>query len=106
MDALSPAVADAFHLLCDDLDEHLCEADALACKFGWSEADSAHVRSLIPDLVLVIRGLLIEHQLKPSGACQTCSSPWPCPVVTTIHGLVKNPDRAFAALLNRAHDDG
>ena len=104
MDALSPAVADAFELLHDDLDEHLSEAEVLACKFGWSEADSDTIRSLIPDLVLVIRGLLIEHQIKPDGACGICSSPWPCPVVTTIHGLVKSPDRTFTAILSQARD--
>jgi hypothetical protein len=105
MDALSPAVADACDLLWDDLDEHLCEAETLAEKFPrWSEADTDSVRALIPDLVLVIRGLLIEHQPRPSGACRPCSSTWPCSVVTTIHGLVKSPDRAFAALINRARD--
>ncbi len=106
MDALSPAVADAFALLRGDLDEHLCEAEALVYKFGWSEADVGSIRTLIPDLVLVIRGLVIEHKpAESTGACQTCSSPWPCPVVTTIHGLVKDPDRTFAALLSQARDD-
>lgn len=47
MDALSPAVADAFALLREDLDEHLCEADALACTFEWSEADSNRARALM-----------------------------------------------------------
>jgi hypothetical protein len=105
MDALSPAVADAFALLREDLGEHLCEAEALAYKFGWSEVDVDRVRTLIPDLVLVIHGLLMEHKLEAStGACRICSSPWPCPVVTTIHGLVKDPDRTFAALISRARD--
>jgi hypothetical protein len=49
--------------------------------------------------------MLIEHQMTPSGDCRICSSAWPCPVVT-IHALVKDPDREFVALVNRANDDG
>jgi hypothetical protein len=107
VDTVSPAVAEAFQLLCADIAEHLSEAEFLACKFtGWSDEDSDNARELIPGLVLVIRGLLIEHQPRPSGTCRTCSSTWPCPVITTIQGLVKNPGRAFVALVNRARDDG
>lgn len=36
-----------------------------------------------------------------SGGCRTCPSAWPCPVVTTIHGLVKDPQRQFVALVTR-----
>jgi hypothetical protein len=104
MDELAPAVADAFGLLWVDLDEHLCEAEALACKFTWSEEDVDRVGTLIPDLVLVIRGLLIEHQPMPRGTCRPCSAAWPCPVVTTIHGLVKDQDRTFTALLEQARN--
>jgi hypothetical protein len=75
MDAISPAVADAFQLLCADLYGHLSEAELLACKLTeWSDEDVDTARKLIPDLVLVIRGLLIEHQMEPSGACRICAS--------------------------------
>ncbi len=30
----------------------------------------------------------------------------PCPVVTRIHTLVKDPEREFVALVRRARDDG
>jgi len=56
---------------------------------------------LIPDLVAVIRGLLLEHGVQASGDCRTCTSVWPCPVVTTIHGLVKDPERQFVSLVLR-----
>jgi hypothetical protein len=46
-----------------------------------------------------------NHAVASGGDCQTCTSPWPCPVVTTIHALVKDPDREFVALLRRARDD-
>jgi len=107
MDPISPVLADAFDLLRTDLYNHLSEADSLALTYReWSSEDMDAARKLIPDLVVVIRGLLIEHQMTPSGDCRICSSAWPCPVVTTIHALVKDPDREFVALVNRANDDG
>jgi hypothetical protein len=106
MDPISPVLADAFDLLRTDLYHHLCEAESVADKASeWSQEDIDTVRRLIPDLVVVIRGLLIEHQMTPSGKCRICSSGWPCPVVTTIHALVKDPDREFVALVRRAHGD-
>ncbi|MGH3827712.1 MAG: hypothetical protein ACRDQX_11150 [Pseudonocardiaceae bacterium] len=105
MDTVSPVVTDAFRLLCRDLYEHLCEAEYLAEKFTeWCDQDVAAARKLIPDLITVIRGLVLEHQATPSGGCRTCPSAWPCAVVTTIHALVKDPEREFVALVRRAHD--
>jgi hypothetical protein len=107
MDAISPAHADAFRLLLLDLYNHLCEAEDLASKTdGWSGEDIDSVRRLIPDLLVGIRGLLVAHEITPSGNCRTCPSAWPSPVVTTIHALVKDPDREFAAILSRVNDDG
>ncbi|HEY3895301.1 MAG TPA: hypothetical protein VGL88_08045 [Pseudonocardiaceae bacterium] len=107
MDTISPVHADAFRLLLMDLYTHLCEAEDLASKIdGWSEEDLASVRRLIPDLLVAIRGLLVAHEITPSGNCRTCPSPWPCPVVRTLHALVKGPDREFVAILRRANEDG
>ncbi|HEY6423389.1 MAG TPA: hypothetical protein VIY28_09135 [Pseudonocardiaceae bacterium] len=107
MDGNSPVVAEAFRLLHSDLYGHLDEAEFLAGKCcGWSQQDSDAARELIPDLVMVIRGVLIEHEAEPGGECRTCLSAWPCPVVTTIYGLVKDPEREFVALVRRAHEDG
>ncbi len=107
MDTVSPVLADAFRLLCSDLYSHLDEAEFLANKaheWSWDDVDTA--RKLIPDLVIVIRGLLIEHEAQPSGDCRVCAVAWPCAVLTTIHRLVKDPDREFVALVRRANDDG
>lgn len=105
MDAMTPALTDAFRLLGADLLEYLCEAEDLACKVAeWSGEDADDARQLIPDLVLIVRGLLVEHEMRPLGTCRTCSSPWSCPVVTTIHALVKDPTRAFVTLVNRVRD--
>jgi hypothetical protein len=102
-----PLLTDAYRLLLVDLYEHLSEAEFLAAKTtGWSAEDIDSARRLIPDLILVIRGLLIEHQRAPGGDCRTCPSAWPCPVVTTIHGLVKDPEREFVAIVTRANEAG
>ena len=107
MSTPSPALADAGHLLHEDLYDHLHEAEYLAEQDGeWSIDDSETARKLIGDLVLVIRGLLGEHRLGGSGDCWTCPSAWPCPVVATIHAIVKNPQHQFVTLVRRARDDG
>jgi hypothetical protein len=105
MGTISPAVADAYDLLQVDLYRHLDEAESLAstCQ-EWTDEDTDTARKLISDLVLVLRGLLIEHQVQPSGDCRICAPPWPCPVVTAIHGLLKDPERQFVTLVNRALD--
>jgi hypothetical protein len=104
---LSPALADAGHLLHEDLYDHLHEAEYLAEQDDeWSTDDGETARKLIGDLALVIRRLLGEHKLQPSADCQICTSAWPCPVVTTIHAVVKDPQRQFVALVLRARDDG
>ncbi|MGH3887205.1 MAG: hypothetical protein ACRDSZ_11680 [Pseudonocardiaceae bacterium] len=106
MSTPSPALADAGHLLHNDLYVHLEEADYLAEQDDeWSAYDTGTARKLIGDLVLVIRGLLIEHRPQSSGDCRICTSAWPCPVVTIIHATVKDPQRQFAALVMRARDD-
>jgi hypothetical protein len=107
MDTDSPLLAEAFRLLSTDLYRHLDEAEFLAGQTNeWEGDDIDSARKLIPDLVTVIRGVLVEHEAQPSGDCRICTSAWPCPVVTTVHRLVKDPDREFVALVHRANDDG
>jgi hypothetical protein len=100
VNALSPVLADAVHLLREDLYNHLHEAEYLAEQDSeWSPDDSEMARKLIENLVLILRRLLSEHMLHSSGDCQTCPSAWPCPVVTTIHATVKDPESQFVALI-------
>ncbi|MGH3755296.1 MAG: hypothetical protein ACRDRP_21895 [Pseudonocardiaceae bacterium] len=107
MDSISSALADAFGLLRTDLYRHLDDAESLALEcYEWSPEDMDSARKLITDLMVVIRGLLMEHTVAPSGNCRICPLAWPCPVVTTIHALVTDPDREFVALANRVHDGG
>jgi len=103
MNTIPPIITDAFHLLCTDLYEHLDKAESLADR--WAGQDVEAARKLIPDLVVVIRGMLANHQLTPGGDCGSCRSAWPCPIVTTIHALVKDPDREFVAILRRVNND-
>src|SRR5262249_19331985 len=96
MSTPSAAQADAFALLREDICEHLDEAESLAFQDNdWSAGDIATARDLIGDLVLGIRGLMIEHELQSGGDCRICQSAWPCPVLATIHGFVKDPESQF-----------
>ncbi|MGH3898702.1 MAG: hypothetical protein ACRDTA_10715 [Pseudonocardiaceae bacterium] len=100
MGTLAPAVADAFDLLHMKLHRHLDAAEflALTCQ-EWTGDDVNTARKLIPDLVIVIRGLLLGHQMRPSGNCRTCGSVWPCPVVALIQALLKkDPEHQYVAL--------
>ena len=77
MSTISPVVADAFSPLRMYLYGHLYEAEFLAEKGGeWSDQDRATARKLIPDLMIIIRGLL------------------------------KDPHRQFVSLVRRANDGG
>ena len=103
MNALSPVLADAFALLREDICAHLGEAESLAMQDAeWSATDMDSARGLIGDLVLGIRGLMIEHELQSGGDCRICTAAWPCPVLTTIHGFVKDPEGQFVTLARRA----
>ncbi|MGH3684045.1 MAG: hypothetical protein ACRDRU_12265 [Pseudonocardiaceae bacterium] len=105
MDTHSPAFTDALGLLGNDLLVHLDEAEALATQRAeWSDEEMATARELIGDLLLVIRGLLIEHERQASGDCRICTCAWPCPVVTTIHATVKDPQNQFVVLVTRARN--
>jgi hypothetical protein len=102
----TPLLADALGLLRNDLCVHLDEAAYLADEGReWSANDMDQARRLIRDLVLAIRGLLIEHRRQPRGDCKVCSVAWPCPVVTSVHAVVKDPEREFVALVRRSHED-
>jgi hypothetical protein len=104
MDTISPALADAYALLRQDLYEHLDEAECLGLTDDWTAAEQDSAHRLIADLVVVIRGMLAGHTENTRGTCTKCSTGWPCDVVSTIHRLVKDPDNEFARILRKAHE--
>jgi hypothetical protein len=105
MDTLTPAVADAFALLRQDLCRRLDEAESSSLSFwDWDQEEIDAAREVIPHLVMVLRGLLLDHRMRPGGECRTCSSAWPCPVVAVMHSLLKDPEGQFAALARRVHE--
>lgn len=105
MDSQSPAVADAFHLLRNNLYEHLDEAEFLAMKYDpWTDVDERSARAVIPDLVTVIRVVLALHDTDTHERCDNCNEKWPCRAFQQIHRLVKDPDREYGRLLARAKE--
>lgn len=107
MGTMSSLQADAFRLLRQDLYLHLDEADFLALKYdAWSEKDIEDARALIPDLVRVIRGLVVMHEPPNvmTAVCRACGTSWPCRALEAIHRLVKDPEGEFVKLVHLADD--
>ena len=106
MDPLTPAVADAFELLREHLYQRLDDAESSSVSYeDWDQEDIDAARELIQNLVLVLRGLLLDHQMRPGGECRPCSAAWPCPVVALMHDLLKDPEDQFIALARRVHEE-
>ncbi|RZS34312.1 hypothetical protein EV193_10999 [Herbihabitans rhizosphaerae] len=94
---------DARQLLRYNLYEHLDEAEFLATKTAdWTDDDADTARDLIPDLINVIRGVLVEHSTPAASTCPACRVPWPCPTLSTVHRLIKDPDNKLVTIRARA----
>lgn len=106
MGSVKSITEDAFEMLRDDIYTHLDDAELPAVEVRpWSEKDDKTVRTLIIDLIGVIRGLLVSHKVRGSGTCKFCAVARPCPTVSTIHGLVKDPDNVFLELIRKANEE-
>jgi hypothetical protein len=106
MDQITPALADAFRLLRQDICGYLDEAEFLSTKLTeWTNEDAATARRLVPDLVTIVRGILLDHKETVVGTCGRCNTRWPCSTVHTIHGLIKNPDHEFLKIAQQALAD-
>ncbi|TCP56523.1 hypothetical protein EV191_101466 [Tamaricihabitans halophyticus] len=98
--ALTPARADAYRLLRDDLMLHLYGAEYHATKAEtWTPDDEAIARELIPDLVNVLNGALLAHEGNCHGRCRFCRETWPCATIESLHRAVKDPKRQFITLV-------
>lgn len=103
MDVSTPEQADAFRRLRDDIYGYLDEAEFLALKLtDWTDEDAESARALIPDLVTIVRAIVLDHRETGTGACSTCTTAWPCSAVRTIHGLVCDPQHEFVRIAQRA----
>lgn len=98
MDTMSPARKQAYSLLRNEICMYLEGAEELS-QLDWYEQEAEQVRKVIPDLVTIIRGMMVLHEVVNNGNCKTCSQPWPCSITETIHTLVKDPERTFGAIL-------
>jgi hypothetical protein len=105
--AVRDALADAVGLLRFDLYEHLDQAEALALRNDeWSEAQEDQGRTLIVDLVRVIRCMVIRHEEDPAGTCAQCGMAGPCVELASIRALVKDPDGEFVRLVRAGREAG
>lgn len=98
------ALSEAHRLLRNDLYMHLEEAEYLAEFDGWTMKQQRTARAVIPNLVTVIRGIVVMHD-GPKGRCPTCDTTWPCQNFETIHRLIKNPDGEFVKLMEEAKQE-
>lgn len=96
---VSLALRDAYRMLRDNIYVRLDDAEHLSQLDHWNPQDLDLLRKVIPDLTIVIRGLVVQHESDDAGKCKTCNSPWPCAVTETIHELMRNPDRSFDRIL-------
>jgi hypothetical protein len=96
---VSPAMSEAYRLLRAELYAHLDDAEFHATKVEpWQESDVELARALIPDLVVVIRSVLTQHQESHVGRCRFCFRHWPCASVRAVHHHLTDPDREVARL--------
>lgn len=94
----------AAQLLQQDLYQHLDEAEYVAgMHFPWTEDQTEIARRLIPDLTVVIRGMLAQHRITETEECE-CGVAWPCAHLATIHRLVKKPGSEFVAIITRRNE--
>jgi hypothetical protein len=93
-------LAEAYQLAQQDLYTHLLAAEYLADD-DWTDELTELVRELLPELAMIIRTVLAAHRTTERGECLTCERPWPCQLVSTVHGLVKHPDHHFVQVVDR-----
>jgi hypothetical protein len=102
VDTLSPALADAYQLLRQDIYGYLDEADELSLRDRqWGAEEEKSARDLISNLTLLVRAVLADHRESTVGVCRNCNSRWPCLTVRSIHGLVKDPEGEFIKIARR-----
>jgi hypothetical protein len=110
--SIEPADLDAIRLLRNDMSEHLENAEYLAePPVDWNAAQQAQAGLVIEQLVSVVRGAVITHDIviedgKSDRQCRTCETPWPCETYGTLHRLIKDPNAELVRILKTARGFG
>jgi hypothetical protein len=103
MQTISPVAVRAFRAYGVKILGYLDETEYLAHFDAWNEKDIAALREAVRHLVLIIRGMVVAHESDDGGDCRLCETPWPCWVTEYVHGLVRDPDNAFDAILEQVN---
>jgi hypothetical protein len=96
---MNEARAHAFRLLREEIYTRLDEVEFFAMNdVSWGEEDEASARTLLCDLVTVVRTVAGLHAENDYGRCKFCLKAWPCPSIDSIHRSMRNPDAELARL--------
>lgn len=89
---MNQAQARAFWLLRNEIYAQLDEVEFLALEERtWDEAREAAARTLLCDLVSVLRCVVGRHAEDQYGCCTLCEWPWPCRSIDTVHLAMHDP---------------
>lgn len=98
---MNHAQARAFRLLREEIYTQLDEVEFFAmADVPWRDDDEASARTLLCDLVAVVRSVVGLHTEDQYGGCGFCGTAWPCDSIDSIHRTMQDPE---AAALSRLH---
>ena len=98
---MNQAQARAFRLLREEIYTQLDEVEFFAmADSAWGDDEEASARTLLCDLVTVIRSVVGLHTEDRYGGCGFCGTAWPCASIDSVHSAMQDPE---AAALKRLH---
>ena len=104
---LNPAQIDANNLLREKILECLESVDEPLLPGNDYDPDVVLevAYNEMPRLTTALRGVLKDHESDRDGHCQACGyrkigdrfepTPWPCPVVNSVHAYIQDPGRFY-----------
>src|ERR1700704_5620050 len=96
---MNQAHARAFRLLREEIYTQLDEVEFFAmAEVTWRADEEASARTLLCDLVTVIRSVVGLHSEDKYGGCGFCGTAWPCGSIDAIHTSMQDPEGEFARL--------
>ncbi|MFL6141511.1 MAG: hypothetical protein ACJ72N_06535 [Labedaea sp.] len=103
MSTMSPVEVEAFRLLRDHLYARLEEAEYLADDGPWSPDTQQSVRTVMANLVTLLRALIAHHDVPPATkprTCPTCNTYWPCRGLHVIYDVLRDPHRELVKVIS------